>query len=60
MIDERGEIEKRLSKGLCPWCMQQMVETNEPNTRKCTQCSGAVIEWSSIGGRKGDDTRSKS
>jgi len=52
MIDERGEIEKRLSKGLCPWCMQQMVETNEPNTRKCTQCSGTVIEWPSIGGRK--------
>jgi len=58
MIDERGEIEKRLSEGLCPWCMQPLKETNEPNTRRCTQCRGRVVDH--IGERDGDDTRSKS
>ena len=59
MIDERGEIEKRLSQGLCPWCMQPLEKTNEPNTRKCTQCSGKVTDVDT-GERDGNDTRSKS
>jgi len=42
MIDERGEIEKRLSEGLCPWCMQELEQTSEPNTRRCKQCRGTV------------------
>ena len=59
MIDERGEIEKRLSEGLCPWCMQPLEKTNEPNTRKCTQCSGKVTDVDT-GEQDGNDTRSKS
>ncbi len=59
MIDERGEIEKRLSEGLCPWCMQELEETNEPNTRRCKQCRGTVTDVNT-GERNGDDTRSKS
>ena len=58
MIDERGEIEKRLSEGLCPWCMQPLMQTEQPNTRKCTRCRGRVVDH--IGERDGDDTRSKS
>ena len=60
MIDERGEIEKRLSEGLCPWCMQPLMQTEEPNTRKCTQCSGKVTDVDNTGEQDGNDTRSES
>jgi hypothetical protein len=50
MMEEQGEIAKRLSQGLCPWCMQPLKETNEPNTRKCTQCSGTVTDIDNCSG----------
>jgi hypothetical protein len=58
MMDERGEIEKRLSRGLCPWCMQQLEQTSKPNTRRCKQCRGTVTDIDNVGEQ--DDTRSKS
>jgi len=45
MADERGEIQKRLDAGLCPWCMSEIVVIKEhPLTRQCVHCRGTIVD----------------
>jgi len=64
MQEEKGEIQKRLEKNLCPWCMNKLELVSEiiehgarEVTRQCTQCSGKVIDtYKHEGDADGNDT----
>ena len=66
MNQEKGEIQKRLEKNLCPWCMNKLELISEEYrggsrviTRKCVHCKGEVSDhFTHEGTDNGDDTRS--
>lgn len=57
MVDNRGEIQKRLDDNMCPWCMsvlnlaqEEYKEGKRVLTRKCSSCSGTVVDEFKHGG----------
>jgi hypothetical protein len=64
MVDNRGEIQKRLDDNMCPWCMSVLRLAQEEYqdgqrvlTRKCSSCSGTVVDtFKHEGDEYGDDT----
>ena len=68
MVDNRGQIQKRLEDNMCPWCMSKLALTQKKYegdscviTRKCSSCSGTVVDtFKHKGEPHGDDTRSQS
>ena len=54
-MQEKGEVQKRLDQGLCPWCMQLLKEIDEPYTLQCTGCGGKITD-KPLGEQDGDDT----
>ena len=58
-MEQKGEIQKRLDRNLCPWCTASLqVVEHEPLKRRCTQCNGIVVDHETKGETDGDDTRS--
>ena len=63
MVDNRGEIQKRLDDNMCPWCMSKLTLAQEEYkddarviTRKCSSCSGTVVDtFKHTKGEKDDD-----